>query len=124
MSRAPDDRLQRMDDLPVDVLHGVIAHVEQGFRATQAELREQVLEAQSGDGLVRLNINGEGLCLRASIAPALLERGEEAVERGVMEAINDAALLIQEHTTAAFQLAATQYLGFPSSLEPPAQPDA
>jgi DNA-binding protein YbaB len=124
MSQASGDHLPALDSVPADVLYDVIAHVEQGFRATQAELRERVLEAQSVDGLVRLDINGEGLCLRASIAPTLIERGGEAVELGVMQAINDAALLIQEHTTAAFQLAATQYLGFPSSLEPPAQSDA
>ncbi|MGI8780168.1 MAG: YbaB/EbfC family nucleoid-associated protein [Solirubrobacteraceae bacterium] len=96
-------------------VHAVVAHVEQGFRAVQAELRDQVFMATSVDESVRLEINGEGLAVRVQIDPALLERGARAVELGVMQACNDAAIMLQEHTTIVFQLAAAQLLGLPTA---------
>ena len=92
----------------------VVGRVEEGFRLTQVSLRERTFVAVSVDGRLELKINGEGLALAVKIDPSLAADGPEAIERAVMEAVNDAAILIQTHTTEAFQLAAAKYLGVPA----------
>jgi DNA-binding protein YbaB len=105
--------IERRGSDEVAGLHAVLTQVEQGFRATQAELRDQVFLATSVDERVKIEVNGEGLAVRVEVDPALLGEGARAVERGVMQAVNDAALLLQEHTTIAFQLTASRLLGIP-----------
>lgn len=98
-------------DPSADALLRVVSGIEQRFLETQAGLREEVFVSRSADGLVELVTNGEGLAVRVSVDPALVARGNKAVEQGVMQAVNDAAITLQEHTTAAFQLAAADAFG-------------
>ena len=98
-------------DPSADALWRVVSGMEQRFLEAQADLREQLFVSRSADGLVELETNGEGLAVRVSVDPALLARGSAAVEQGVMQAMNDAAIALQEHTTAAFQLAAADTFG-------------
>ena len=100
----------------------VIERVEEGFRLAQQRLREEVFATASTDGRLALSVNGEGLAVRVAVEPSLLADGPSAVERAVMEAINDAAIRIQERTTEAFQLAAEEYLGVPAAGVDPLSP--
>lgn len=96
--------------------------VEEGFRAAQTSLRDELVHGESTDGSVAVELNGEGLACKVQVDPALLERGAPAVERAVMEAVNSASVALQELTTAVMQLAAVQHLGITRFPDVPGAP--
>jgi hypothetical protein len=57
-----------------------------------------------------------------SVSPHLLERGAPAVERAIMEAINNGTVALLELTTAVMQLAAVQHLGIQRFPDVPGLP--
>jgi DNA-binding protein YbaB len=85
--------------------------IESGFREAQASLREELVHGESTDGSITLELNGEGLACSVNVSPALLEQGAPAVERAIMEAVNNGTMALLELTTAVMQLAAVQHLG-------------
>jgi len=102
---------------PADELLAQAQSVEQTLRATRSELVEEVFVAHSADQQVTLHVNGELLALKVTVSPELIARGAEAVERGVMQAINDAVIAVQSRTTAAYQQAFAITFGLPPTEE-------
>jgi DNA-binding protein YbaB len=102
-----------MSDPDAADLLKVVAAAEHAMSSTREELRERIYESESVDGLVQLRVNGESLALGVKISPELIRQGQAAIELGVMQAINDAAIMIQEATTAAFQQAVAVLFGIP-----------
>lgn len=78
------------------------------FLEAQQALRETVFDAYSADSDVTLRVTGDGLATSVRIAPQLAAQGVEALERAVLEAVNDAAMTLQGLTTAHMQAAAVR----------------
>lgn len=106
-----------MSRQPADEVLAQAQSVERALRATRNELVEEVFVAHSADERVTLHVNGELLALKVNVSPDLIACGAEAVERGVMQAINDAVITVQSHTTTAYQQAFAVMFGLPPNEE-------
>jgi len=64
--------------------------VQEGAKRLQEELEQLEVEGQSGDGLVKVVLNGNQEPRRVEISPVALEQGPEALSETVTAAMKDA----------------------------------
>lgn len=95
----PDAPLARfIDEQAAERVAREVEALDARLRSAAAALRETTFAAASADGRLSLNMTGDGLCTGVSIEPALVAAGGEALGHAVMEAVNDAALALQDAT--------------------------
>lgn len=62
----------------------------------QEDLKSEVVEAEAGEGAIRVEATGDGQIVSVGISPQLFEQGAEAVENLLPEALNAALLEAEE----------------------------
>jgi len=73
----------------LDMFGNLLGNMEEKKAAMQAELESKIITAESGSGLVKVEINGARKVLNIKIDPSLMTEGDaEAIEDLTMEAMN------------------------------------
>lgn len=80
-------------------LVGQVQQMQEQMKLTQERLEMMEIEGQSGGGLIKIRMNGQGQTLSLSIDPSLIKSDEQDIlEDLLVAAYNDAKLKIDQMT--------------------------
>jgi DNA-binding YbaB/EbfC family protein len=76
--------------------------MQEQMQKAQKDLAEQIVEGESGAGLVKISMNGRHDVTRVNLDPGLLEEDKEIVEDLIAAAFNDAARKLEDKNKETF----------------------
>ncbi|MCY4266115.1 MAG: YbaB/EbfC family nucleoid-associated protein [Gammaproteobacteria bacterium] len=76
--------------------------MQERFQKAQQEQLKQVINGESGAGLVKVSVNGRHEVLSVHLDPSLMQEDKEVVEDLIAAAFNDAARKLEDKKQEAF----------------------
>lgn len=76
--------------------------MQEQFQKAQADMQKQVVNGESGAGLVRVKMNGRHDLVKVELDPTLLQEDKEIIEDLIAAAVNDAVKKLEEVNKDAF----------------------
>lgn len=76
--------------------------MQEKFQKTQQDLQNQIVDGESGAGLVRVKMTGRHDLVNVKLDEALMKENREVVEDLIAAAVNDAVRKLEEVNKDAF----------------------
>lgn len=70
--------------------------MQEQFQKAQQDMAKQIVDGESGAGLVKVSMNGRHDVVKVNIDPSLLEEDKEVIEDLIAAAVNDAVRKVEE----------------------------
>ena len=70
--------------------------MQEQFQQAQQDMAKQVVDGESGAGLVKVSMNGRHDVVKVNIDPSLLQEDKEVIEDLIAAAVNDAVHKLEE----------------------------